>query len=252
MTRWPEGYGRFVLDSVGSTLDEAARMAPGTPGAFWVFAHAQTAARGRRGRPWSMYDGNFAATLLLHPEETPGVAALRSFVMSLALYRSFVEVTGNPDDFTLKWPNDVLLRSGKVAGILLESAGQGGKMGPLAIGVGVNLVHAPGAEDVEPGAVRPVSLMGEAGCKVAAEAFLTVLAHHYAALESQFVTFGFAPIRTAWLAHAARLGQPVIARTGREDISGTFEDIDGDGNLMLRTSRGVRSIAAADVFFQTS
>ncbi|MGC3936630.1 biotin--[acetyl-CoA-carboxylase] ligase [Roseobacter sp. EG26] len=251
MSTWPEGYGRIVLPSVGSTLDEAVRRARDTPGAFWVLAHAQTAARGRRGRAWSMPAGNFAATLLLRPQEPPGVAVLRSFVMSLALYRALVDVTANPDDFALKWPNDVLLRGGKLAGILLESVGQGGQMGPLAIGVGVNLRHAPGADEVEQGALRPVSLRGETGHDITPESFLDILATHYAALETQFVTYGFAPIRTAWLAHAARLGQRVLARTGREEISGTFEDIDRDGNLMLRTARGLRAIAAADVFFQS-
>ncbi|WP_299499164.1 biotin--[acetyl-CoA-carboxylase] ligase [uncultured Roseobacter sp.] len=249
MKDWPEGYGRVVLERVSSTLDEAARRAPETPGAFWVLAHHQTVARGRRGRAWVMPVGNFAATLLLHPTEQPGVAALRSFVMSLALYRAFVDVTGEPDAFTLKWPNDVLLNGGKVAGILLESAGQGGQMGPLAIGVGVNLIAAPEASEVEARAIAPVSLKGETGAEVGPEGFLAVLAGHYAVLEAQFTNFGFAPIRTAWLAHAARLGQPIVARTGREEIAGTFEDVDADGNLMLRTSRGLRAIAAADVFF---
>jgi BirA family biotin operon repressor/biotin-[acetyl-CoA-carboxylase] ligase len=193
--------------------------------------------------------GNFAATLLLHAEEPPGVAALRSFVMSLALYRSFVEVTGREDAFALKWPNDVLLKGGKVAGILLESSGTGGRMGPLAIGVGVNLVEAPGAQDVEPGAVTPVSLAAETGVRLAPEDFLDVLARQYATLEQQFRDFGFLPIRTGWLDHAARLGETVTARTARNDFTGTFESVDADGNLILRTPQGVQAIAAADVFF---
>lgn len=193
--------------------------------------------------------GNFAATLILHPNEPPGVAALRSFVMSLALYRAFVEVTGREAAFALKWPNDVLLNGGKVAGILLESAGQAGKMGPLALGVGVNLIAAPGATDVEAGAVRPVSLAAELGVRVMPEVFLDTLARSYATLERQFLDYGFAPIRTGWLAHAARLGEVITARTTRDEIIGTFEDVDGDGNLILRTSQGRRAVAAADVFF---
>ena len=249
MSGWPDGYGRLILQEVGSTLDEGLARATSEPAPFWILSHRQTAARGRRGRVWAMPPGNFAATLILRPEEPPRVAALRSFVMSLALHRAFVEVCGRGDAFALKWPNDVLLRGGKVAGILLESTGQGGAMGPLAIGVGVNLVAAPGAEDVEAGAIRPVSLRGELGLTVSAEAFLEALARAYAPLEQQFTTHGFAPIRTAWLQHAARLGEVITARTGREEIAGTFEDVDADGNLLLRTPKEMRAIAAADVFF---
>ncbi|GFE48543.1 biotin--[acetyl-CoA-carboxylase] ligase [Roseobacter cerasinus] len=246
---WPEGYGRVICQEVGSTLDEAVRLAQAEAAPFWVLAHRQTAARGRRGRPWAMPEGNFAATLVLRHYQAPGVAALRSFVMSLALREAFVEVCGREDAFALKWPNDVLLRGGKVAGILLESAGHGRAVGPLAIGVGVNLVAAPKPDEVEAGAIPPVSLRETTGQTVGAEVFLDALARAYAPLEQQFSTLGFAPIRAAWLQHAARLGETVVARTGREEITGTFEDVDSSGNLMLRTSKELRAIAAADVFF---
>ena len=169
---------------------------------------------------------------------------MRSFVTSLALLRAFVALTGQVDRFALKWPNDVLLDGGKVAGILLESSGD-----QLIIGVGVNLAHAPMAADVEPGAVTPVSLAGAFDLKVSPEAFLEVLAVEYAALETQFTTYGFAPIRTAWLAHAARLGEVITARTMRDQTVGTFENVDPEGNLILRTGSGAVAITAADVFF---
>ncbi|WP_300031247.1 biotin--[acetyl-CoA-carboxylase] ligase [uncultured Roseobacter sp.] len=249
MTGWPGGYGRVILDEVGSTLDEAVRRAPDMAGPFWLLARHQTKARGRRGRAWAMPAGNFAATLLLRPEEATGTAALRSFVMSLALWRALVALTGETTAFALKWPNDVLLRGGKVAGILLESTGKGAQIDHLAIGIGVNLAAAPVPESVETGAVTPVSVKAALGKDVSAEIFLDVLAREYAPLEEQFRTHGFAPVRVAWLAHAARLGEVITARTGRESLTGTFEDVDADGNLMLRTHTGLRRIAAADVFF---
>ncbi|AXI44369.1 biotin--[acetyl-CoA-carboxylase] ligase [Sulfitobacter sp. SK011] len=244
MSAWPVAYGRRVFDVLDSTLSEAGRIAPSLTCPTWILALEQTAARGRRGRAWSTARGNFAGTLILRRTEAPGVAALRSFVTSLALLRAFVALTGQVDRFALKWPNDVLLDDGKVAGILLESSGD-----QLIIGVGVNLAHAPMAADVEPGAVTPVSLAGAFDLKVSPEAFLEVLAVEYAALETQFTTYGFAPIRTAWLAHAARLGEVITARTMRDQTVGTFEDVDPEGNLILRTGSGAVAITAADVFF---
>ncbi len=249
MGDWPEGVDRRVLESVDSTNAEAARIAPGLAGPCWIMALRQTAARGRRGRAWANPQGNFAATLVLRPTEPPAQAALRSFVAALALRDALVTLTGQEAAFRLKWPNDVLVNGGKLAGILLESAGQGGGMAHLAIGIGVNLARAPAAALLGPEAVPPASLAAETGVSVTPLQFLETLAPAYDRRERQFVTYGFAPIRTAWLAHAARLGAPVTARTGRETLTGTFETVDETGNLLLKTGDGRRAIPAADVFF---
>lgn len=247
--RWPAGYGRQVLPEVDSTNAEAARLAGTLAGPEWICALRQTAGRGRRGRPWADPQGNFAATLLLMPREAPQVVALRSFVASLALYDAFAAATGRVDGLSLKWPNDVLLNGGKVAGILLESLGQRRGVAHLAIGIGVNLASAPAAETVEPGALRPVSLLSETGVHVDPESFLGLLAEAYAGHEARFVTYGFAPLREAWLARAARLGEVITARTGNAEITGTFETVDEAGNLVLQTRAGRQAVAAADVFF---
>ena len=249
MTDWPEGYGRIVLDQTDSTMAEAARRAGELAGPTWIMALRQTAARGRRGRAWAMPAGNFAATLVLRPKGPPATVALRSFVAALALFDAFVAVAGRVGPFALKWPNDVLLNGGKVAGILLESLGRGRDVTHLAIGFGVNLAAAPGAYDVERDAARPVALTPETGALVSPADFLAELAAAYAAWETRFATYGFAPVREAWLARAARLGEPVTARTGAEEITGTFETVDISGALVLKTPRGRRAIPAADVYF---
>lgn len=246
---WPDGYGLRVLDEVDSTLSEAARIAPTLTGPEWIVARRQTAARGRRGRAWSMPTGNLACTLVLRPVGSADEAALRSFVTALALFDACVDVTGRSDGFALKWPNDVLLNGGKLAGILLESAGSGGSISHLAIGIGVNLAAAPDIGELEARAVRPVSLLSETGASVTPEEFLTYLAAAYAHYESQLVTYGFGPIRTAWLARAARLGEVITARTTRSETTGTFESVDENGNLVLLTPKGRAVIPAADIYF---
>ncbi|WP_146344779.1 biotin--[acetyl-CoA-carboxylase] ligase [Falsiphaeobacter marinintestinus] len=249
MTDWPAGYGLHILDTVDSTLNEAARIAPTLTGPVWIMAHMQTAARGRRGRAWKNPKGNLAATLVLRPQDGPERAALRSFVAALALFDACVAVTGRTEGLSLKWPNDVLLNGGKLAGILLESAGQGPNLSYLSIGIGVNLAEAPGQNDVEDRALRPVSLLSETGVTISAEDFLTELAAAFARYETQFSTYGFDPIRTAWLDRAARLGQVITARTATSETSGTFETVDASGNLVLHTAKGRVSIPAAEVFF---
>ena len=209
----------------------------------------QTAGRGRRARAWASPRGNFHATLVMKPTEGLDVVALRSFAAALALREACVAITGLPNAFTLKWPNDVLLNGGKLAGILLESAGAGNAAAYLAIGMGVNLIAAPDASQVEPGALPPVSLLGETGLRVEPETFLNHLAPAFAHWELALTAQGFAPLRTEWLAHAARLGETIRARTGTAIHDGRFETIDDKGALILHTSAGRMSIPAADVFF---
>ncbi|MEC7962426.1 MAG: biotin--[acetyl-CoA-carboxylase] ligase [Pseudomonadota bacterium] len=249
MQDWPDGYGKRVLASIDSTNAEAARIADHLAGPEWILALEQTAGRGRRGRAWVNPVGNFAATLVLHPTEPPEVVALRSFVASLALYDAFVAVTGRPQGLSLKWPNDVLLNGGKVAGILLESVGMARDIRHIGIGIGVNLKEAPGADQVEEGALRPVSLLSETGIAVSPEEFLDALAPAYAHHEAQFRIYGFEPIRALWLDRAARLGEVITARSMRDERTGTFETVDAAGNLVLSTAKGRETIAAADIFF---
>ena len=240
---------RHLLATVDSTNAEAARLAPSLSGPVWILAGEQTAGRGRRARNWASPRGNFHGTLLMKPTEGLAVVALRSFAAALALRDACVAVTGLPQAFSLKWPNDVLLNEGKLAGILLESAGAGKTAAYLATGMGVNLIAAPDASQVEPGALPPVSLLGETGIRVEPETFLNHLAPAFARWEARLTTTGFGPLRTEWLAHAARLGDTIRARTGTAMYEGLFETIDDTGSLVLHTSSGRMSIPAADVFF---
>ena len=185
----------------------------------------------------------------MKPTETPDIIALRSFAAAVALRDACVAVTGLPNALTLKWPNDVLLNGGKLAGILLESAGSGKTTNHLCIGIGVNLIAAPDASEVEPGATPPVSLLAETGHRITPEAFLNHLAPACARWEHRLITIGFAPLRTEWLAHAARLGDTIRARTGTATHEGRFDTIDETGALVLHTQAGRMTIPAADVFF---
>ena len=240
---------RLILPETDSTMAEGARRAATLTAPTWICALAQTAGRGRRGRAWAMPAGNFAASLVMRPAGPPAQAALRSFVAALALRDALVAVTGRAEVFTLKWPNDVLLNGGKLAGILLESSGAAGRVDALVIGIGVNLAATPDTTLLEAGALAPVSLLGQTGITITPEDFLTHLAQHFARWEAQFTTHGFGPIRNAWLQNAARIGQNITARMMRDEITGTFVEIDTQGQLVLETPKGRQTIAAADIFF---
>ncbi|MEL6913263.1 MAG: biotin--[acetyl-CoA-carboxylase] ligase [Pseudomonadota bacterium] len=229
---------RRIYGELDSTMAEAARRAAEIDAPTWILAHRQTAARGRRGRAWQHPEGNFAATLVMHTP-SPHEAALRSFVAALAL-RDTLRAFG-VGGLSLKWPNDVLVGGSKAAGILLETL-PGAR---LAIGIGINLRHAPPRDVLEDQALPPVAL----GIDDGPEAVLDVLAPAFAQWEACLATQGFGPVRDDWLRDAARLGAPIRARAGHAEHRGVFETIDIAGQLILSTPEGRLSLPAADVYF---
>jgi len=243
MINWPAGVDRIAFDTIDSTNKEAARRAPLTTTSLWIRADEQTAGVGRRGRAWSSQHGNFAATLLMPISGDLSSVALYSFVAALALRDALVAVTNEPDRFTLKWPNDVLMDDGKVAGILLETCGVGPSH--LSIGIGVNLAKAPEASKIETVSTPPKYLNGI----ITPDDFLTHLAHFFSLRAKQFETQGFDATRKDWLQDAAKLGQVITARMPNSEITGTFVTVDEGGGVVLQADDTRHVIHAADIFF---
>ncbi len=246
---FPRDYDKIILAKVDSTNAHAGRVFRKLNRPTWILGLNQTDGRGRRGRKWLNSEGNFAATLVLFAKEAPETLALRSFVTSLALLETLRLITGPSNFFSLKWPNDVLLNGGKVAGILLETLSKGLEKNALAIGVGVNLNGVPDTSVIEANAITPISIFNATGTRITPENFLNYFAEHYARREDEFLKNGFQPIRKAWLDHAARLGENITASLPNCQISGRFDTIDEKGHLVLKTAQNREVIAAADVFF---
>ena len=230
-------------------MDEAQRRAAGISRPTWISAERQTAPRGRRGRPWQSARASFAATLVLPEPGTALEAAQRSFLAAVAL-RDRVAAELPEAEITLKWPNDLLVNGRKAAGILLETIGGGARPAHLSIGIGLNLEGAPDASSLEPDAVAPIALDEAQRHKIMITQgfFLTYLAVAVAHLEGQFRRDGFAPIRAAWMRHAAGLGGPIRARVGAAEHHGRFDGIDETGALILETEAGRMVLSAGDIY----
>lgn len=203
-----------------------------------MFADAQIGGRGRRGRAWTSLPGNVFASVLTRPQPGEGPTQQLSFVAALALagaLDAYVEARR----LTLKWPNDVLLDGIKVAGILLEKQGDA-----CVIGIGVNLAAHPADSE------RPAISLAAAGiAPPSAATFVAELSGHFARVRAIWRDHGFAATRGAWLARAAGLGKPLVARVGSETLTGVFEGLADDGALQLRLDNGdLRAVHAGEVF----
>ena len=233
-------------DELDSTNAEARRRAEaGEGGPLWITAARQSAGRGRRGRAWSTETGNLAATLLTTTDAPPAEAAQLSFVAALAA-ADLADTCLGAGAARLKWPNDVLVFGKKAVGILVESGARADGRLWLAVGIGINLAHAP--TDV----VRPATAFAEhmAGRPPKPLDALEVLATRFESWRKLWATQGFAPIAAGWTDRAHGLGEACEARLPNRTISGVAEGLDADGALRLRLPDGaLERITAGDVFF---
>lgn len=232
----PDGWTLVALDSVGSTNDEAARLADGgAPEGTVVWARKQLGGRGRRGRSWASPKGNLYSSTILRPGCAAARAAELGFVAALAVG----DIVPADRAVRLKWPNDVLVDGGKVAGILLESAiAQDGRVEHVVAGIGINVAFAPQLPEMRyPGAALGGTV--EAALERLTRALVTRLA--------EWRRDGFGAIRGAWLAKAGPLGADLDVRLGDELVRGQFAGVDADGALLLDTSDGRRKIVSGEL-----
>lgn len=241
----PDFYRLIRYDTVGSTNDEVKRLAQtGAPEGTLVWAQAQTAGRGRRGRLWQSPPGNLYLSLLLRPAGPIAQAAQLGFVAALALGDALEPMLAPGRALRFKWPNDVLLDGRKLAGILLESeTASGERVAFVVIGIGVNLAAAP-AESEFPA----ISLAAAGMPGITSTLLLDPFAHHFELWHRRWLAEGFAPVRRAWLARASGLGEAVRVRLERATLLGRFLDLDEEGALLLEGKEGRRRIAAGEVF----
>ncbi len=241
----PEGFRLHRYETLGSTNDEARRLArDGAPEGTLVWSLAQSAGKGRRGRVWVSPPGNLYLSLVQRPAVPPAEAAQFGFVAAIALGDALDQLAGPVLPLRYKWPNDLLIDGRKIAGILLESeTAMAGAADFVIIGIGVNLVSAP--RDVE----FPATSLAEAGCVgVTPPPLIEAFVRRFAGWAERWREEGFAPVRAAWLKRASGLGEGIRVRLERQTLDGRFLDLDQDGALLLDGAEGRRRIAAGEVF----
>lgn len=221
-------------DSVGSTMDIARDEAMnGAAEGLVIQAGEQVTGRGRRGNQWASPKGNLYQSILLRPKASREQWGQLSFVVAVALAIGTLKCECPQGTvIELKWPNDVMVNGQKLAGILIEAGDD-----YVIVGTGVNIAHAP--EDR-----AKIQDLFDYSVNDFRDVFLSTLNTYY----DQWQTEGFKPIQSLWLERAYRLGEPIQARLPNMIYEGVFEDIDSDGNLLLREESGsLRKINSGEI-----
>ena len=236
------------LESTNSYLMKKASA--GEAHATCIVVNLQTKGRGRRGRSWQAGLGASLTFSLLWRFQC-GASALSglSLAVGVALIRALHEA--GISQAQLKWPNDVLIGSKKLAGILIEL--QGDMEGPSAavIGVGINL-NLP--NHIKQHIAQPAIDLNSASAKnINANGLLGALLKHLAIMLSDFEQNGFALVRDEWLKYHAYHQKSVrmLHPDGRE-TTGTAIDVAEDGILLVKTSLGEQRFSSGEISLRAS
>jgi BirA family biotin operon repressor/biotin-[acetyl-CoA-carboxylase] ligase len=205
----------------------------------------QSAGRGRLGRRWHSGLGD-ALTFSLLWRFDKGLAALSglSLAVGVAMVRALREL--GVSEAGLKWPNDVLLPEGKLAGILLEA--QGDMLGPSAvvIGVGMNLSLPDAARKQIDQAVGDLLSHG-VPLQERNRVFAILLKHLVAVLQA-FALHGFVALRAEWESyHQLQQCAALVHLPDGSHVEGIVLGVDDEGALRMRTQQGVQVFHAGEI-----
>ena len=230
------------LNSTNSYL--TSKAAEGLSSGYACMAEYQSAGRGRRGRAWvSPFAANIYLSLLWRFTTNPAAISGLGLVAGVAVARALRQI--GLEDIGLKWPNDVVWRGKKLAGTLLEMAGE--SFGPINVVIGVGLnVRMPSSAgtqidqawvDLEMALGRPVSRNNVAG----------MLLHHLSSALQEFQAKGLAPFLDEWRQQDMITGKTIRLLLPHETLTGTVKGIDHNGALLLQSKGIVSSYMAGEV-----
>ena len=240
----------MILDIANSTSEQLISKGPPQPGQFDVcLAEFQTGGRGRRGRKWfSPYAGGICMSFSWQFQTTPADLPALGLVAGLAVRDTLTEA--GVEGIALKWPNDVMLGTGKAAGILIDVSGD--SSGPLevVIGMGINLDNPPDLQ----AAVSESGGIPSAGMREAADTVMpsrSELAGELVnSLHSALVRFqdqGFMEFADSWRRCDYLAGRQIKVLAGQNQWQGVAAGISDSGALRLDTAGGTRELVSGEV-----
>lgn len=222
------------FDTTGSTNDEALAWATeDAQDLSLVVANHQTTGRGREGRKWITFPGTaLAFSLILRPEaEEAQVPSLFTGLGAMALLDSLKKLGLKAK---IKWPNDVLVKRRKVAGILVESVWSGDALDTVVLGMGVNVLAGSNPQ-IEELLFPATNLEAEIGSPTSRldllKDILTGVIHWRTKMSS-------GELVKEWDRNLAFKGELVDVWQGKEEpVTGSVLGLEPDGSLRLLSSR---------------
>ncbi|NRQ35383.1 biotin--[acetyl-CoA-carboxylase] ligase [Nonomuraea sp. NN258] len=235
--------GITVVDSTGSTNADLTELAKhGAPEGTVLVAEAQVAGRGRLGRAWNApARSGLTFSVLLRPRPpvaTQGWLPLLYGVAAASAVRRLAEV-----DVRLKWPNDLLIGEGKLAGVLAERVDDA-----VVIGMGMNVTLR---QDELPVGTATSLALAESACldrDPLLRAVLREIETHYRDWSEADGDAERCGLRAAYLASSATVGREVrVELPGARTLTGLATGVDAAGHLHVTAGDERYTLSAGDV-----
>ena len=239
------------LESVDSTNEEIKRRIKDFSKPTWIIAKRQTKGKGRNGNSWSSGAGNFSGSVILFPTVKRSHFHLYGFFVGVALYNTIKKIVKDGVDIRLKWPNDLMIENGKIAGILMESVQvPNTSVIRLIVGVGVNLNSAPKI-NVDDTKRYNVQCVGQfTNYKIDQFSFFTKFNDELEELGSFVAEKNLCSILSLWKSRSYDIGTLIQISDNQGGIkTGTFLGLDEIGGLIVRDKTGTKRIYSGDVYF---
>lgn len=236
-----------VFQQTTSTNDVVEKLAvDGVQEGMAVFAESQTKGRGRLGRCWVSPAGKgLLFSVLLRPALPPQSATQLTITAATAVARAIQRHAGMAPE--IKWPNDILLRGRKTAGILTELSAELDHIKYVILGIGVN-VNLDTADFPPEWRGMSTSLKLASGRAVSRPGLAADLLRELDADYARVRAGQFSAVADEWERQCTTLGQQVRIRFGEREVSGRAEALDEDGALLIRTQHGrLERIVGGDV-----
>ena len=210
-----------------------------------VLAEEQTAGRGRAGRVWHSERGTgIYVTLLLRPKISPVQAPLLTIMAGLSARAAIQSQTGLTID--LKWPNDLMLGSKKLGGILTEMYAEPSQVRHVVVGIGINA-----NQDKFPGELSSIatSLRLQLDRSISRMELLVRLLREFESNYNRFLREGASSVTQRFEAVSSYArGKRVSVSSGAESYSGVTAGLSPEGFLQVEREGGnIVTVIAGDV-----
>lgn len=236
-----------TIDSTNSWLMQQASLA--AKSGTVCLAEQQLAGKGRHGRQWvSPFGSNVYLSLLWRFELTPVELMGMSLAAGIGVLRLLKNM--NCADAGLKWPNDILWRGKKLAGLLLEVAGEADGPAHMVIGIGLNTQLGLHAEDIDQPWIDLASIPGVDD--FSRNGLVASILESLLDVVTQYQITGLAGFVDEWNEYDLLKGSEVIVRSASQAYQGRHLGIDDTGAIKLQIDGEPRSFYAGEVSLRKS